>query len=73
MMSIYKATGGCMICGEDGTEKSCGRCEEGYHVACARKRGALQVQEHGNVLVSSSRVNYEWECPNCGHSVRGTM
>lgn len=72
-MSLNRATGVCMFCGEDSVQKVCGGCEGGYHIACARERGNLQIDEHGNGVVSSPRVDYDWKCPNCGESVRGTM
>lgn len=72
-MGVKRVTGVCMFCGDAGIEKSCGKCNEGYHIACARDRGNLDVQEHGNGLVGSRRVNYDWECPNCGRSIRGEM
>ncbi|QCC50111.1 hypothetical protein [Halapricum salinum] len=72
-MSVNRATGACMFCGGSGAEKTCGHCDGGYHIACARKRGNLRVEKHGNGIVSSARLNYDWECPNCGETARGEM
>jgi|AntRauTorcE11898_2_1112593.scaffolds.fasta_scaffold38110_1 hypothetical protein len=72
-MGVYGVTGACMFCGSSGAEKTCGKCDGVYHIACARDRGNLRVEEHGTGIVSASRVNYDWECPNCGCSVRGEM
>jgi len=72
-MSVNCATGVCMFCGGDGAQKTCRHCDGGYHMACARERGNLRVEEHGNALVGTTRLNYDWECPNCGRTARGVM
>ncbi|MEF8882470.1 MAG: hypothetical protein V5A34_08120 [Halapricum sp.] len=59
----------CMLCGEGSTDDSCSRCGMGYHVACARANGYLEVTRERGGVVTSSTLHYDWDCPECGWSI----